>query len=305
MTRFDWITRLEANLVGFLDHLQYAHPPPRLKEDCLVATQILPGKLRLFVSPGTQSMAKFMKSTFRSISDCLMTAAVSLLLSSSSAWAGTFTIDFDNLPGLGSTVGSQSFADANGGSDTTQGVTFGSNFRVVGDQYRVGGATPNPAFGVPHSGHFFLANGNTPNNDLMITTTSVLLEAWFGRNEYYGYGGGATSVSVTAVGASGDLGTVSLNLPDTFPYTGNLPDPNSGIGNGLPDPMVKLDTSSFQGLSGITGYRISRVDANVTNGNWVADDFKFTTPSTVPEPGSLVSLAIGLTGVALMRRRLV
>ena len=156
------------------------------------------------------------------------------------------TLDFDNLPTQGATNKSLSFEDSNGGSNTFQGVTFNANqFIVTGDDYRVGGAAPNPAFGLPHSGHFFLNNANTPNDGVVLTTSLVLTEAWFGRNEYYGFGGGASDVTVTAFGVNGDLGSVAISLPDTFPYTGNLPSPNQSIGNGLPDPMVRMDTSGL------------------------------------------------------------
>ena len=181
-------------------------------------------------------------------------------------------------------------------------MTFDSNFGVVGDEYRIGGSAPNPAYGVPHSGHYFLSNGNTPNDNLTIQTTLVLTEAWFGRNEYYGYGGGASSVTVTAFGSSGDLGSETTLLPDTYPYTGNLPG-NPSIGNGLPDPLVKLDTSSFLGLSGITGYRISRVELGTFNGNWIGDDFTFTSASTVPEPTGFALFGVGLLGMTYMLRR--
>lgn len=221
---------------------------------------------------------------FAGIASCLFDAA----------WGAGFTIDFDHLPTLGPTNGNQSFADANGGSNTFQGVTFATNFRVAGDQYRIGGPSPNPPFGVPHSGHYFLNNGNTPNNDLIFSTVSVLTEAWFGRNEYYGYGGGASSVTVTAFGGAGDLASITLNLPDTFPYTGNLPPPDNNIGNGLPDPMVRMDTSSFLGLVGITGYRINRFDSNPYNGNWVADDFTFADSVAIAEPDTPLLLAAGL-----------
>ncbi len=191
----------------------------------------------------------------------------------------------------------------NGNSSTTQGVTFGDNALVIGDEYRVSPNAPNPTWGVPHSGHYFLGNG-TPNDYLLIQTTLVLTEAWFGRNEYYGNGGGATSVTVTAVGALGDLGSETTLLPDTYPYTGNLP--GYSIGNGLPDPMVRLDTSSFLGLSGITGYRISRVATGQYTDDWVGDDFTFTTatsPSTVPEPTGFATFGLGLLGMTYMLRR--
>ncbi len=161
------------------------------------------------------------------------------------AWAASFTIDFESLPMLSTTDQNQSLTDANGGSNTVQGVMFTSpGFRVIGDDFRIGGPAPRPAMGVAHSGHFFLNNGNTPNDDVIMTTTSVLTEAWFGRNEYYGYGGGASAVTITAFGIGGDLGSVTVNTPDTFPSTGNLPPPDDLFGNGLPDPMVQMDTSS-------------------------------------------------------------
>lgn len=256
----------------------------------------------MLVTPGPFQKDSFMKLLPRS---SYLLAAVTLLglFGGQSASAGIFTIDFDNLPTLGPTTQQQSLADANGGSSTIDGVTFASNFGVAGSEYRVGGAAPNPTFGIPHSGDYFLINGNTPNNDLLISTTSVLLEAWFGRVEYYGYGGGAISVTVTAFGAGGDLGSESINLPDTNPYTGNLPAPNDGIGNGLADPMVRLDTSSFLSLVGITGYRISRVDPEPLNGNWAADDFTFSTTSAVPEPSTLTGFGIGLVALGYYRRR--
>jgi len=217
------------------------------------------------------------------------------------AFAENFTITFDDLPTLSSTDQSLSFTDANGGSSTLHGVTFTNNFEVTGDDYRIKEA-PSPPFGLPHSGHYFLNNGNTPNNDLIMTTTNVLTEAWFGRTEYYGYGGGASSVTVTAFGTGGDLRSITINLPDTFPCTANLPPPFDTIGNGLPDPMAPMDVGAFLGLAGITGYRISRVEIGSDAGNWVADDFTFTTPLATPEPGSLTLIIVGLVGFAYHRR---
>ena len=238
--------------------------------------------------------------SFKLLMNSIMTAGL-VCFQLNHAAASSITIDFDHLASLPAVTAASSFAAANGGSLTTQGVTFASSFEVVGDQYRINGSAPNPTFGVPTSGHYFLSNGNTPNDNLLIQTTLVLTEAWFGRNEYYGYGGGATSVTVTAFGSSGDLGSETTLLPDTYPYTGNLP--GYSIGNGLPDPLVQLDTSSFLGLSGITGYRISRVATGQFNGDWVGDDFTFENASTVPEPTGLGLFSIGLIGLAYKLRR--
>lgn len=244
-----------------------------------------------------------MKNLVRLLQITAVMTGVSLSLCKT-AQAVSFTIDFDSLPTLGATNQSQSFADANGGNNTFQGVTFGSpdQFRVTGDDYRVGGTAPNPAFGVPHSGHYFLNNANTPNDNVILTTTNVLKEAWFGRNEYYGYGGGASSVTVTAFSGSGDLGSVTIALPDTFPYTGNLLPPNQSIGNGLPDPMVRMDTSHFSSLVGITGYRIGRVEIGSFSGNWVADDLTFETP--VPEPLTVLGSMAAIAFVTRFERKL-
>ena len=238
--------------------------------------------------------------SFKLLMNSIMTAGL-VCFQLNHAAASSITIDFDHLASLPAVTAASSFAAANGGSLTTQGVTFASSFEVVGDQYRINGSAPNPTLGVPTSGHYFLSNGNTPNDNLLIQTTLVLTEAWFGRNEYYGYGGGATSVTVTAFGSSGDLGSETTLLPDTYPYTGNLP--GYSIGNGLPDPLVQLDTSSFLGLSGITGYRISRVELGTFNGNWIGDDFTFTSASTVPEPTGFALFGVGLLGMTYMLRR--
>ena len=100
-------------------------------------------------------------------------------------------------------------------------------------------------------------------------------------------------MTVTAFSGSGDLGSVTIALPDTFPYTGTLLPPNQSIGNGLPDPMVRMDTSHFSSLVGITGDRISRVEIGSLSGNWVAVDLTFETP--IPEPltvlGSMAAIA--------------
>lgn len=243
-----------------------------------------------------------MKTCIRLFQIVTIIASVSLS-TSKAALAATVTITFDNLPTLGPTNQSQAFADANGGSNTYQGVTFTSNqFGVTGNDYRVGGPAPNPAFGLTHSGNYFLNNSGASNDNVILTTSKVLTEAWFGRNEYYGFGGGASSLTVTAFGVNGDLGSATTPLPDTFPYTGNLPSPNNSIGNGLPDPLVRLDTSSFLNLVGITGYRISRVEIGSFTGNWIGDDFTFVDPGSlvtnVPEPGMGLSLlSLGFMGL--------
>jgi len=195
---------------------------------------------------------------------------------------------FDDLPNLPPLDAGSSLAGANNGSLDYQGVSWDARFSVVGDQYKVNPNTdfpPNPNFGIPHSGHYFVTNqdGNT---GLLITTNQILTGAWFGRNEYYGYGAGADQITLVALSAAGDLASVVFDLPENHP--------------GEPEPLSFVDTSSFAGLTGITGYRIDRRMLGELSGHWVADDFSFT---PVPLPPALGLFASAVAGLGWLGRR--
>lgn len=181
---------------------------------------------------------------------------------------------------------------ANGASSTYGGVTWDSRFTVVGDAYRVDSGTPGPLFGLPHSGHYFVTNqgAGASNDGLFIDTTMVLTGAWFGRNEYYGFGAGADQVTVHALNGATVLASVVFDLPELLA--------------GLPEVMSFVDTSSFAALAGITGYRIDRRELGTLSGNWVADDFTFVAARDLPEPAAawLVLSALLLVGVVRQRR---
>ena len=192
------------------------------------------------------------------------------------------------LPPLTDTTG---LFFANNNSASYQGVVWESRFKVVGDAYRV--APPDgPLFGIPKSPHYFVTNetatvgGAFTNDGLLMTTTQVLTEAWFGQNEYYGFGGGADQITIHALHGSAILGSVSLTLPDDTP--------------GQPEPLRKIDTSSFLSLTGITGYRIDRHAQGNFADSWVGDNFVFR--SAVPEPSITLLLMLGLGGVLVVRR---
>ena len=196
-----------------------------------------------------------------------------LLWASASAQAALVT--FDDLvapPPVDSATG---LFFANGASSTYGGVTWDSRFTVVGDAYRVDTATPGPLFGLPHSGHYFVTNQGVGagNDGLTINTNMVLTGAWFGRNEYYGFGAGADQVTIHALSGASVLASVVFDLPELLA--------------GLPEVMSFVDTSAFGALSGITGYRIDRRELGTLAGNWVADDFTFVAARELPEPGSL------------------
>ena len=182
------------------------------------------------------------------------------------------------------------FLYANGDSLLYRGVVWDSRFTVVGDAYRVDSVSPGPLYGLPKSPRYFVGNDNGTvggaftNDGLLMTTTRVLTEAWFGQNEYYGYGGGADQVTVHALQGSTVIGSVTLDLPDDA--------------LGEPEVMRKTDTSSFLSLTGITGYRIDRRTQGLYADNWVADNFVFQ--SAVPEAATAW---LWLCGLAALRWR--
>lgn len=212
-------------------------------------------------------------------------------------WAGVSAhaalVTFDDLgapPPVDSATG---LFFANGASSSYGGVTWDSRFTVVGDAYRVDTATPGPLFGLPHSGHYFVTNqGDGAGNDgLTLSTTMVLTGAWFGRNEYYGFGAGADQVTIHALSGATVLASVVFDLPELLA--------------GLPEVMSFVDTSSFTTLAGITGYRIDRRELGTLAGNWVADDFTFVAARDLPEPATvwLLLSALLLSVVARPVRR--
>jgi hypothetical protein len=204
-----------------------------------------------------------------------------ILLASLAPAAHALTAGFDDFVPQPAVDAVERLVDANGGSSTYLGIVWDERFRVVGDQYRIEAGAP--FYGVARSGHHFVTNelsnvGGVPSDDgLTITTTQVLMEAWFGQNEYYGFGGGADQITIHALADGSILGSVTADLPDANP--------------GLPEPLAKVDTSAFLALTGITGYRIDRRAQGEFATSWVADDFVFAAP--VPEPGTWAMLVAG------------
>ena len=208
--------------------------------------------------------------------------------------AAAVTATFDDLVALPATDAGTGLFFANGGSLSYLGAEWDARFRVVGDAYRV--APPDgPVFGVPQSGQYFITNvaadvgGAFTNDQMFIATSQVLTEAWFGQNEYYGYGGGADEVTVHALRGLDILASVSLALPDEHV--------------GLAEPLRRMDTSSFLALSGITGYRIDRHERGSQAGNWVGDNFVFQSAQQVPEAPTAWLAVLGLAAAGWRRKR--
>lgn len=214
----------------------------------------------------------------------LILAIGATLLAATSSHAGVVA-GFDDLAAPPAVNGASGLEWAHGLQ--YKGIGWDANFTVVGDAYAVGNG--GPLFGIPHSGHYFVTNHNGADG-LMIHTSEVLTGAWFGRNQYYGFGeGGADSITIYAMAGAVELDSVAFSLPDSHP--------------GQPEPLSFMDTSSFAGLTGITGYRIDRHQLGEQSGNWVADDFQFGAPRTIAEPASMTLVLAGLGLLALGTRR--
>ncbi len=198
-------------------------------------------------------------------------------------------VGFDDLsspPALDSATGLQ-FAN---GSSVYDGVVWDARTVVVGKNYRVDTTTPGPLFGIPHSVDYFITNESTDGGDgLTLKTSLVLTGAWFGRNEYYGFGAGADQITIVALHDNTALASVQFDLPEN--------------NDGQPEPLSFVDTALFKTVSGINGYRIDRRELGSQSGNWVADDFQFEL-AVVPEPSAYaVAAGLGLAAWALIRRR--
>jgi hypothetical protein len=190
-------------------------------------------------------------------------------------------ITFDDLPSPPATDSATGLFFANDNSSLYGGVTWDSRVNVVGDAYRVDPATPGPLFGIPHSGDFFITSGGQENDGILLTTDQILLGAWFGQNQYFGFGSGSDQVTINALSGATVLASVVFNLP-------------APSVDGRPGLMGFADTSGFASLAGITGYRIDRHELGAETGNWVADDFTFAPASVVPEPSSFGLSVLGL-----------
>lgn len=202
---------------------------------------------------------------------------------------------FDDLP-YGPTVATPvvSIGDAagqtGGAAATYDGILWDGALDVVDKSYSLGGGSP--PFGVSHSGNDYI---ETAQNGVLITTPMVLTSLWVGTTAYYGYSHGTDQITINALHGTSVLGFVTVNLPLSTAPSGQLLQPG---------PLTLADTSAFEGLSGITGYRIDRHTVDPTYGGnaWIGDDFTFA-PAAVPEPGETAAwTGLSLASAAVLRR---
>ncbi len=206
------------------------------------------------------------------------------LVASGTTHAGVLAT-FDDLATPPPLNDKTSLAEANNTSSVYEGILWDSRFLVVGDEYKLNSSSP--LFGIPHSPHYFVTNGSDGASGMTVTTGLVLTGAWFGRNEYYGFGSGVDQVTIVALAGATELGSVVFDLPETHA--------------GQPEPLSFVNTGIFDNLTGITGYRIDRHD--IGGGHWVADDFQFSETNKVPEPATLALLFGGLMVLVLRQNR--
>jgi hypothetical protein len=221
------------------------------------------------------------------------------LLAMTPSFAIAELVTFEDLPTPPPVNGAGDLFFANNQSSNYAGIAWGDHFSVFGSHYGLNSA--GPLFGNVHGDYGLTNSSADPVNGLdsvSFSTNMVLTGSFWGRNEYFGFAGGADQITIHVMSGSSEIASASFNLPD---WVGN---PQGG--HQQPGPLGFFDTSSFASLSGITGYVISRHESQPNNGNWVADDFTFLAPSTVPEPSTLGLIAFGAIGVAgtwLSRRR--
>lgn len=201
-------------------------------------------------------------------------------------------VGFEGLASPPALDGRSSFSDANGGSLVHAGMTWDSRLNVLGASHRTGNDPSNPLSSIPHGGSFFVTNEAYPGDGDGISITPaapgapVLVGAWFGQVEYYGYGHGAMTITLEALNGGTVLDSASVSL---VANTGNTP-----------LPMAYLDASSFATLTGVTGYRIRQDPLLAGSRYWSADDFTF---APVPEPpGIMAGAGAGLVALATWRR---
>lgn len=171
-------------------------------------------------------------------------------------------------------------------------MTWDSRLNVLGASHRTGNDPSNPLSSIPHGGSFFVTNEAYPGDGDGISIAPagpgapVLVGAWFGQVEYYGYGHGAMTITLEALNGGTVLGSASVSL---VANTGSTP-----------LPMAYLDASSFSTLTGITSYRIRQDPLLAGSRHWSADDFTF---AAVPEPpGIMAGAGAGLVALAAWRR---
>ncbi len=194
----------------------------------------------------------------------LFTLAFSLTFCPALTQAEQQIVNFEDLPQppiLSQRTGLEFTDNANYADIIWQNIT------AFGRDYRVETVTPGPPFGLAHSGNYAITNDG---NSSRLTTKKILIGLWVGQNEYYGYGGGADQITISALDSQGHhLSSVSMDLPDNI--------------EGEAEVLQWMDTRQFVSFANIAAYRIDRQEIGTGGGNWVADDLHFMTSAPYPD----------------------